>query len=156
AAHAGRRLTPQGRRVPMSKNRELRCFDYVNQPYARVRDALVTHALEVFRSATRSAASRAQSVASQLRVDIGGIEVGADIDIVLRGIDEPPPGDPAAPQIVLQLEWEAAKRPRLFPFMQAELAVYPLTPTETQLDFWGHYEPPLGIVGTAMDSIVGH
>jgi len=38
--------------------------------------------------------------------------------------------------------------------MNAELSVYPLTPTETQLDFLGRYEPPLGIVA-ALDAMVG-
>ena len=40
--------------------------------------------------------------------------------------------------------------------MKAELSIYPLTPTETQLEFVGHYEPPLGIVGGALDATVGH
>jgi hypothetical protein len=56
----------------------------------------------------------------------------------------------------LSLAWEAADSPRLFPFMQAQLAVYPLTATETQLDFSGRYEPPLGALGTAMNAMVGH
>jgi hypothetical protein len=56
----------------------------------------------------------------------------------------------------MYLEWEAAKMPRLFPFMKAELAIYPLTATETQLDLSGHYEPPLGLLGDAMNAIAGH
>ena len=140
----------------MTKGREIRCFDYVNYPYARVRDALAANALEVFRSATQAAASRAHSVASQLRVDIGGIEVGADIEIAVREIEERPAAATSSPRTCLQLEWEAAKRPHLFPFMRAELAIYPLTASETQLDFSGCYEPPLGVLGRAMDSIVGH
>ena len=31
-----------------------------------------------------------------------------------------------------------------------------LTANETQLDFSGCYEPPLGVLGSAMDSIVGY
>ena len=46
--------------------------------------------------------------------------------------------------------------PRLFPLMKAELFIYPLTATETQLDFVGLYEPPLGAVGKAVNAIVGH
>ena len=46
--------------------------------------------------------------------------------------------------------------PSLFPFMKAELAIYPLTATETQLDFSGLYEPPLGAVGKALNAIAGH
>jgi hypothetical protein len=47
----------------------------------------------------------------------------------------------------LQLEWEAATMPRLFPLMKAELSLYPITATETQLDFKGLYEPPFGRLG---------
>jgi ribosome-associated toxin RatA of RatAB toxin-antitoxin module len=140
----------------MTTGREIRCFDYVNHPYARVRDVLTANALEVFRAATRAAASRAQSVASQLRVDIGGLEVRADIDISVREIEERSTSAPPAPRTCLEIEWKAASRPHLFPFMRAELAIYPLTSTETQLDFSGHYEPPLGLLGSAMDAIVGH
>jgi hypothetical protein len=140
----------------MNKGREIRCFDYVNHPYAPVRDALVADAVEVFRSATRAAASRAQAVAAQLRVEIGGIEMGADIEIAVREIEQRPAAATSAPRTCLQLEWGAAKRPHLFPFMRAELAIYPLTPSETQLDFAGRYEPPLGVLGSAIDSMVGH
>jgi len=140
----------------MSKGRDLRCFDYVNHPYARVRDALVANAIAVFRSATNAAASRAHSVASQLRIEVGGIEVGTDVEIAVREIEERTGDMSSSPRTCLQLEWEAAKRPYLFPFMRAELAIYPLTANETQLDFSGRYEPPLGALGKAMDSIVGH
>jgi hypothetical protein len=40
--------------------------------------------------------------------------------------------------------------------MKADLSIYPLTATETQLDFKGVYEPPLGPLGEAVNAIVGH
>ena len=46
--------------------------------------------------------------------------------------------------------------PRLFPLMKADLFIYPITATETQLDFKGLYEPPLGILGKAINALVGH
>ena len=46
--------------------------------------------------------------------------------------------------------------PRLFPLMKADLSIYPLTATETQLDFKGLYEPPLGLLGKAVNAMVGH
>ena len=46
--------------------------------------------------------------------------------------------------------------PRLFPLMNGELSVYPLTSTETQLDFSGIYQPPFGAVGKTVDAVVGH
>ena len=46
--------------------------------------------------------------------------------------------------------------PRLFPLVKANLSIYPLTATETQLDFKGLYEPPLGLLGKAVNAMVGH
>jgi hypothetical protein len=63
----------------MSAGREIRSYDYVNRPYDRVRDVLRQHALTVFQSATKAAASRAQSIAAELHVDFGGMGVKTDI-----------------------------------------------------------------------------
>jgi hypothetical protein len=140
----------------MSKAREIRCFDYVNQDYERVRNVLKREALAICQAATKTAASRAASVASELRVNIGGIEVSTDIKIALREIEEHLAETASGRSTVVKLEWEAARMPRLFPFMHAELAVYPLTATETQLELRGHYEPPLGAFGAAVNALVGH
>ena len=137
------------------KRREIRCYDYVNYPYERVRDALRYEALTVFRSATISAVSRARSVAAELHVDLGGVGVKAEINVRVKNIEEKAETIPST-TTRLQLEWEAATMPGLFPFMKAELSIYPLTATETQLDFLGHYEPPFGVVGKAMNAIVGY
>lgn len=140
----------------MSKGLEIRCYDYVNHPYERVRDALRQDAIKVFQAATKAAASRAQSVAAELRVDLGGIGVKADINISVKRIEEKVGDATSGPAIRLQLEWEAATAPGFFPFMKAELSVYPLTSTETQLDFCGLYEPPFGGLGRAMNAVAGH
>ena len=135
--------------------REIRCYDYVNSPYERVRDAVRKDALTVFQSATKSAAFRAQSVAAELHIDIGAVGVKADINVVVKNVEEKVETIPF-PTTILQLEWKAASMPGLFPFMKAELSIYPLTATETQLDFLGHYEPPFGVVGKAMNAVVGY
>src|SRR5271157_3562727 len=111
----------------MSKGREIHCYDYVNHPYEQVREALSRDAIAVFQSATKAAAARAQSVAAELRVDIGGIALEADIKISLKNIDEKEPEAMSGPVTRLQLEWEAATMPRLFPFMKGDLSIYPLT-----------------------------
>jgi hypothetical protein len=140
----------------MSKGRKVHCYDYVNHPYEQVRDALTKDALAVFQSATKAAASRAQSIASELRLDIGGIGIGADIRVSVQDIAVKDREAMSAPATRLQLEWEAATMPRLFPLMKAELSIYPLTATETQLDFKGLYEPPLGPLGKVLNAMVGH
>lgn len=140
----------------MSRGTEIRSYDYVNHPYERVRDVLKRDALAVFQSATKAAASRAQSVAAELHVDLGGVGVKADIKISIKNVEEK--RDEALASVVtrLPLEWEAASKPGLFPLMKGELLIYPLTATETQLDFSGLYEPPFGTVGKAMNAMIGH
>src|ERR1700761_6175125 len=139
----------------MSTGREIRSYDYVNCPYDRVRDALKQNTLSVFQSATKAAASRAQSVAAELHVDFGGIGVKTDIDISVKDIEEKSADATSVPSTRLVLEWEAATMPEFFPIMKGELSVYPLTSTETQLDFHGVSEPPFGAVGKSMNAIVG-
>jgi hypothetical protein len=140
----------------MSLGREIRSYDYVNCPYERVRDALRQNALTLFQSATKAAASRAQSIAAELHVDFGGVGVKTDINISVKTIDEKIIDATSTPSTRLLLEWEAATMPGLFPLMKGELSVYPLTSTETQLDFSGVYEPPFGVVGKTMNAIIGH
>jgi len=136
-------------------SREIRSFDYVNHPYQAVRNALSTDALAVFRSATKAAADRARSVAAELRINIGVIEVGADINIAVKKIEEKILEE-EMPVTSIDLEWEATTMPGLFPIMRGELAIYPLTATETQLDFLGVYDPPLGPVGKALNAVAGY
>ena len=140
----------------MSTGRKIRSFDYVNHPYDRVRDTLQQNALTVFQAATKAAASRAESVAAELHVDFAGVGLKADINILVKSIEEKVGHSASSASTKLLLEWEAATLPRLFPLMRGELHVYPLTATETQLDFSGIYEPPLGAVGKTMNAIVGH
>jgi hypothetical protein len=140
----------------MNRPIEIRCYDYVNHSYATVRDILKQDALDVFQKATIAAASRAQSVAAALHVDLGGVGVKADVKISVTGIEEKIADAMSGPATRLFLEWQAVTAPGLFPFMKAELSIYPLTSTETQLDFGGLYEPPFGPLGRAINAVAGH
>jgi hypothetical protein len=140
----------------MSKGSEIHCYDYVNHPYEQVRGALSKDAPAVFQSATKAATARAQSIASQLRIDMGGIGIEAEIRVSVKNIEVKDREAMSGPATRLQLEWEAVRMPGLFPLMKADLYIYPLTATETQLDFKGLYEPPLGPLGKAVNAMVGH
>ncbi|MCC6765513.1 MAG: hypothetical protein IT293_12710 [Deltaproteobacteria bacterium] len=140
----------------MSGTREVRYYDYVNASYARVGDVLRRDLLAVCRTATKTAAARAASVASELHLNVGGFEIGTDIAIALGPVQERTADAKAPATTTFPLEWQAASLPRLFPFMHAQLIVYALTPTETQLELVGRYDPPLGAVGAALDALVGH
>jgi hypothetical protein len=135
--------------------RDVRSFDYVNKPYDQVSQALADHAVEVFHAATQAAASRGHTVAAELKFDLSGIAITAEVDVAVWGIERIEGELNRSPQTNIKLEWQASNRPNLFPFMNAELAVYPLTRSETQLDFNGRYEPPLGRLGGALDAVAG-
>ena len=107
-------------------SRHIRTFDYVNHPYDRVRATLRESVAEVLRVATHSAASRAHAVASGLHVTIGGVEVGTEVAIDVHSIEEDPKGPLGGPATRIELEWEAAKAARLFPFMRGRLSAYAL------------------------------
>jgi hypothetical protein len=138
----------------VSQNHELRCYDYVNQPYPAVREVLRADARGLFARATSAAAARADVLAAQLRVRLGALALAADVDIRAVTLEETtsPFGSPA---LRLGFEWSSLRSPGLFPAMHAALSVYALSPYETQLDFVGHYDPPLGLLGDAIDTLIG-
>jgi hypothetical protein len=82
--------------------------------------------------------------------------VKTDISISVGSIEENIVKATSTPATRVLLEWQAATMPGLFPLMKGELSVYPLTSTETQLDFSGIYQPPFGAVGRTMNAIAGH
>jgi hypothetical protein len=139
----------------VSKKHELRVYDYVNHPYASVREVLCLEPLAIFQRATMTAAARANALGAELHVPIGPLELAADITIRVVSTETAtsPFGKEAT---VLALEWKSAKRAGLFPTMTATLSAYALTSTETQLDLCGTYNPPMGLFGDAIDAMGLH
>ncbi len=140
----------------MSKAKTIRVYDYVNHPYDTVRDKMVAGGAGIYRDATKVAAARAKSIASELHVNLAGFEVGTEISISITSTRELEETVTSGPVTRIDLEWEAATMPRLFPLMKAELSIYALTATETQLDLLGKYVVPFGLIGTAMNAVAGH
>ncbi len=140
----------------MSEPRKLRCYEYVDRPYEKVRELLHHHPLELLQRATNSAAARATSLAANLKVGVAGIEIGVDVRTYVQRVRDEAGIAGLSPVTCVELAWEAARTPGLFPSMQAELSAWPLSSTETQLEITGSYRPPLGTVGTAIDAALGH
>lgn len=137
--------------------REIRAFDYVNQPYEPVRDAIKQNALDIFRRATKLAEDRSGDVAASLSVNLAGLNISKDIQIKVGEISESSSGSAELARVTrVPLTWQAHESPGLFPAMQAELKVYPLSFTETQVELSGQYDPPMGVLGSAVDAVVGH
>ena len=133
----------------------LRVYEYVDRPYDDVLALVRRDPEALFRRATNAAHDRAKKVAAGLQVSIVGISVGAEVVIDVGDLEELD-GPPGAPASRLDLQWKAAKRASLFPTMHGRLSFYPVSPTETQLDLDGAYEPPGGFLGAAADAFVGH
>ena len=137
----------------MTKHHELHCYDYVNHDYASVREALLADPLAIFRDATTRGTGDAAK--SELRVTLGALELAAEIqiEIVSTWPSRSPLGKPAQ---AITMTWKSPNRPGWFPTMSATLTCYALSSTETQLDFDGTYEPPLGVFGAAVDAVAMH
>jgi len=133
---------------------DLRCYDYVNRPFAQVRELLAADPRGLFQRATTVATSRAQALRAQLHASLGPLELAAEVEIHVISVEESssPLGGPA---MRLLIEWHATHAPAAFPVMHAVLTAYALTPSETQLELEGTYAPPLGVVGKAIDAVIG-
>lgn len=121
---------------------ELRCYDYVNQPFEIVRRAVLADPQELFRRGTDN----------KLHVKLGGLDVGTEIEIEVAGVTELRE-DFERPATHIALSWRNHRSPSWFPVMTATLAIYALSPTETQLELFGTYAAPLGVVGEAVDAV---
>lgn len=135
--------------------RPIRCFEYINAPYDPVAEALQRDPAGLLARATNAAQSRAESVAVALTVDVGAMSVGAAVDVVIDEVEQLQPRGAMSRVTRISLHWKAAKLAALFPTMKATLSAYPLSPTETQIDLDGEYEPPGGALGAGADALVG-
>ena len=124
----------------------MRCYDYVTVPYDRVRALLHSDAAGIFARATATANDRVRELMATLRLNVGPVEVGVDVQLKIGAITDEVTavGDP---RTRLDFTWQAAKSAGFFPTMEATLSAYPLSPRETQLDLQGRYRPPLGHAG---------
>jgi hypothetical protein len=139
----------------MAESREVRCYDYVTAPYERVRALLHADGVGIFTRATTTAGDRVRALLATLRLNMGPVEVAVDVRLQVTGItdERTAMGDP---RTCLEFTWQAAQGAGFFPTMEATLAAYALSPQETQLDLHGRYRPPIGSVGTVLDSAVGY
>jgi hypothetical protein len=136
---------------------EVNYYGYVERPYASVRTLLLRDPEQLLQRATASGARRAEGVYAEIRTG-GALKMSMDVAVhVDRAYDgEPVDGQAELTSTHLDLSWKAASAPALFPLMHAKLSAWPVTPMETQISIEGHYEPPLGLVGAAVDAVIGH
>lgn len=131
----------------MPNRHELHAFNYINRAYADVRGKLLAQPLQIFRDAT----SAGSTAGPELHAKAGALDLSAEIEIEVLSIDEV--ADTTRPMTKLEIAWKATRRPGLFPTLRATVSMYPLTPTETQLELSGVYDPPMGVVGDVIDAV---
>ncbi len=144
------------RRAAMSDAPKVRCYQYIDRPYAQIGGLLRTRSLPLMEHASRSAAARASSLTTSLRIAVGGIELGIEVRPRIERPREEEGIAGMSPVTRVDLAWEAAHSQGLFPSMQATLSAWPLSSTETQIEIEGEYRPPLGPVGKVLDAALLH
>jgi hypothetical protein len=134
--------------------RTVRAFDYVNHSYEAVRDAMRKDTAGIFQRATKVAEARSGEIVASLSVNVSGLQISKDVAIKIGAVREE--GSLGSRVTHIELEWHAAESPGLFPMMKADLRIYALSPTETQIELSGEYDPPMGALGGAIDAVLGH
>lgn len=140
----------------MTEGRPIRAFDYVNQPYDVVSAALRRDAARIVERATKMAADRGKQLLASLSVEVGGLEIRKDVAIEVGPVKSEDGTTLYAKSTTIPLSWKARDMAALFPVMRAELKIYPLSHGETQVELSGRYEPPMGMLGGALDLALGH
>ncbi len=133
--------------------RMLYLYEYVDAPYDDVTEVLAERGSGLFQEATDAAVAHADTVRGEVVVDLAGFEVGRDV-VIDVGAFEPV----EAIRAKLHLDWRAAEASTLFPSLSADLEVAALSfhPPVTQVTLVGHYDPPLGLLGAAVDRLFAH
>jgi hypothetical protein len=140
----------------MNQPRTVRCHQTVERRFDEVATVLRRQPSDLFQRATTSAAVRAAALAAHLRVEIVGLEVGVDVRLFVRRVREVQSDIGLPSALSVELTWEAIRNPELFPSMLAELTARPLSAYETQLELSGTYWTPMGLLGAAIDVVIGH
>jgi hypothetical protein len=139
----------------MTDQPRLRCYEYVNRSYEQVCAALRSDPNGIFRRATMLSVERANALGAQHNVQLGALDLATIMQIDVGPIEDAMSAPNGYPITVFPLSWHSKHHPGLFPHMRAKLLVYALSNKETQLELEGSYDPPLGMLGDAIERARG-
>ena len=128
-------------------------FRWLRIPYERVRTLLLTGAVDLLEPAASAGLAHSREVLTTLDAEVAGLHLEREVSISLGGFLDI--GDPL-PILKMPLQWHAANHPELYPVMDGTLEAYPISGDRTQLSIQGHYRPPFGRLGTAIDKLILH
>ncbi len=139
----------------MATKSTIRWQHRVNRPFNEVHDAMAMNASHIFKQATDAAQQKSEDNAADLHAKVAGFEFHQDVVIDVKSYTEI--ASESGEKLVISLTWKAASDSSLLPVMDAKIHVSPLEEQQkTMVDFRGEYEPPLGLLGQAFDTVVGH
>ena len=132
--------------------RELYYYEYVDRAANDVVEALAGPEHAAFQAATLGAVAEANQFRERLHVEVAGLDIGKDVVIEVGK-----PNDKGF-AVFVPIKWHAASQTALFPSMDAELEIVPLShnPPRSQIGLLGRYRPPIGVFGAIGDAMLGH
>ena len=124
-------------------------YVHLNRPFRTVEPRL----LELSNGLVGLAAAayrEGEEIRARLKIGGGDRRIGKTVTLH--------PGEPSRGPVETSIPiiWEATGTPGLFPRMEGELVVADLGEGLTQVALRGSYEPPLGVVGRALDRTLFH
>jgi hypothetical protein len=126
----------------MDERHAVRHFAYVDRPFRDVR-----------RHVARAPQGILGAPTAPLHVARLGVDIRRNVRITIGEMEVWPRG------ARLPLRWEDAGQPGIFPVLDAVLEFSPVRSGAhdmTQMTLFGHYQPPLGLVGDLADDVAGH
>ena len=126
-------------------------YNAVNRPYSHVRNALMNHALDLLERATEAGLSGAHE--SALEIEVGGIALAKEVHLDVKGFRDIPGRVPLGR---VSIRWSPSDHSALFPVIEADLEAEPIDDERTMFSLLGLYQPPLGLVGAALDRLGFH
>lgn len=128
-------------------------YDYVSAPYRLVTHLLRDQPEALFDRAADASVDRFSELVAGLGIEIAGRPIAREVVVTLGDFEQLSEPLEFCRRAV---QWEAVSASSLFPRMEGSIEVQPLSPTESQLSLVGRYQPPLGALGAALDSLVLH
>lgn len=120
-------------------------YTYIDAPAAAVRATL----LEDSGAWIDSLATHATAAGDALRIRLGPKGTHGPVSKRIEvHVGQPVARDAAT---LIPLTWQATGATALFPVFTGDIEIAAIGGAETQLSIWGHYDPPLGPIGEALD-----
>jgi hypothetical protein len=125
---------------------------FLNLPYPAgdVEQALLQAPERWIPALARDARQRGEALLARVGFEAAGLRVAKRVEIHIGQARRFPS------KTILPVSWKATGPSAMFPVMDGDIEVAPLGPRLTQLSFSGRYEPPLSVLGRALDRALLH